>query len=236
MVPLTPRSLTTYLHAPCHCLPRVLGSLLSPFRQGQVATKDYCLYCLPLTGSLSSLLGWRALQLLMTFDSSPYSCCCLSVPGKSISQTRGSLTITTTRVRSPGGPGPRIWMTWKVRRPGGRGGRLGKTTEVLCYLVTALFSAYSPSQARVCRVSDHCVSFLLWSTLGREQTHCYPSSVGRGVFSLWGHLLFRPRLEKLAYPCLPVPALVHHHSLACLQKTADPATTDTTATTTSATA
>lgn len=45
-------------------------------------------------------------------------------------------------------------MTWKVRWRGGRAGRLGKVTGVLCYPVTALFSPYSPSQTRVCRVSD----------------------------------------------------------------------------------
>lgn len=128
-------------------------------------------------------------------------------------------------------------MTWKVRWPGGSGGRLGKAAGVLCYLVTALFSPYSPSQTRVCRVSDFAVYPPFLGALWGESGHCYPCSVGRGVFFLYGvTCFFRPRLEKVAHPYLPVPALVHHHSLACLQKTADPATTDTTATTTSATA
>lgn len=62
--------------------------------------------------------------------------------------------------------------------------------RVLCHPVTALFSPYSPSQTRVCRVSLLTMyilpSFLPWSALGREWTHCYPSSVGRGVLLLYG--------------------------------------------------
>ncbi|XP_074126561.1 pre-mRNA-processing factor 40 homolog B isoform X9 [Sminthopsis crassicaudata] len=49
-------------------------------------------------------------------SSSPkLSCCCLSAPGKNTSQTLANPTTTTTRVRSPGGPGLRTWMNWRVR-------------------------------------------------------------------------------------------------------------------------
>lgn len=62
---------------------------------------------------------------LMSSDPFSCSCCCPSVPGKSISQTQANLTTITTRVRSPAGPGPRTWMTWRVRTGWARAGALG---------------------------------------------------------------------------------------------------------------
>lgn len=119
-----------------------------------MTTKACCLYYLLLTASPSPPDRLESFPAADDFDPFPYSCYCPSVPGKSINQTQESLTTTTTRVRSPVGPDPRTWMTWKVRCPGGRGGDRARLLGVLCYPVTALFSSCSPSQTRVCRVSD----------------------------------------------------------------------------------
>lgn len=73
---------------------------------------------------------------------------------------------------------------------------------VLCYPVTALFSPYSPSQTRVCRVSLLTMypSFLPWSALGRVDS-LLSFLCGKGsLTSFWAQLLFRPRLENLATP------------------------------------